>query len=216
MFFFFALQGTLSRLSSLRLAVSHHYYYKKMDEYGKDFAINVVQRVKKESERLKHQHGASSTQDPTSSASLSVLVTPDKGRKIVFDNFDFRQHVHSMTEDHQNIDIHWVTHMAVENRVSGNHLSSVKSSPENLLQIENGLCLPSRHEHHLQRENYISLTERALVELPCLELLKSVACKLLPHQFSQQMWEKSEIICKRTKKLTSLCTSIKLQNNQYR
>ena len=44
-FFFFGLQGTLSRLSSLRLAMSHHYYYKKMDEYGKDFAINVVQRV---------------------------------------------------------------------------------------------------------------------------------------------------------------------------
>ena len=107
---FFGLQGTLSRLSSLRLAVSHHYYYKKMDEYGKDFAINVVQRVKNESERLKHQHGASSTQGSTPSASLSVLVTPDKEGKIVFDNFDFKQHVHSMTEDHQNIDIHWVTH----------------------------------------------------------------------------------------------------------
>ena len=149
--------------------MSHHYYYQKMDEYGKDFAINVVQRVKNESERLKHQHGAS-TQGPTPSASSSVVITPDKGRKIVFDNFDCKQHVHSMTEHHQNIDIHWVTHMAVENRVSGNHLSSVKPSPENLLQIENGLCLPSGHEHHLQRENYISLTERALVELPCLEL----------------------------------------------
>ena len=194
MFFFFGLQGTLSRLSSLRLAMSHHYYYKKMDEYGKDFAINVVQRVKNESERLKHQHGASSTQGPTPSASSSVVITPDKGRKIVFDNFDCKQHVHSMTEHHQNIDIHWVTHMAVENRVSGNHLSSVKPSPENLLQIENGLCLPSRHEHHLQRENCISLTERALVELPCLEFLKSVACKHIPHQFSQQMREKSEIV----------------------
>ena len=182
---FFGLQGTLSRLSSLRLAVSHHYYYKKMDEYGKDFAINVVQRVKNESERLKHQLGASSTQGSTPSASLSVLVTPDKEGKIVFDNFDFKQHVHSMTEDHQNIDIHWVTHMAVENRVSGNHLSSVKPSPENLLQMENGLCLPSLHEHHLQREYYISLTERALAELPCLEFLKSVACNHIPHQFSQ-------------------------------
>ena len=81
-----------------------------MDEYGKDFAINVVQRVKNESERLKHQHGASSTQGPTPSASSSVVITPDKGRKIVFDNFDCKQHVHSMTEHHQNIDIHWVTH----------------------------------------------------------------------------------------------------------
>ena len=146
-----------------------------MDEYGKDFAINVVQRVDNESERLKHQHGASSTQGPTPSASLSVVLTPDKGRKIVFDNFDFKQHLHNMTEHHQNIDIHWVTHMAVEKRVSGNHLSSVKPSPDKLLKIENGLCLPSRPKHHLQRENYISLIERTLVELPCLELLKSVA-----------------------------------------
>ena len=89
------------------------------------------------------------TQGLTPSASLSVVVTPDKGRKIVLDNFAFKQHVHSMTEHHQNIDIHWVTRMAVENRVSGNHLSSVKPSPENLLQMENGLCLSSRHEHHL-------------------------------------------------------------------
>ena len=193
-FFFFGLQGTLSRLSFLRLAMSHHYYYKKMDEYGKDFAINVVQRVENESDRLNHQHDASSTQGPTPLASLSVVVTPDKGRKIVFDNFDFKQHAHSMAEHNQTMDIHWITHMAVENRVSGNHLSSVKPSPENLLQIENGLCLPSRHEHHLQRENCISLTERALVELPCLEFLKSVACKHIPHQFSQQMREKSEIV----------------------
>ena len=52
-----------------------------MDKYGKDFAINVVQRVDNESERLKHQHGASTTQGPTPSASLSVVLTPDKGGK---------------------------------------------------------------------------------------------------------------------------------------
>ena len=56
----------------------------------------------------------------------SSLIPKDKGRKIVYDNFDFQQKVHGMTEAHQNPDIHWVTHLAVENRVYENHLSTEK------------------------------------------------------------------------------------------
>ena len=37
-----------------------------------------------------------------------ILIPADKGRKLVFDNFDFKQQVHSMTEEHQNVDVHWV------------------------------------------------------------------------------------------------------------
>ena len=75
----------------------------------------------------------------------------------MFDNFDFKQQVHSMTEQHQNIDVHWVTHLSVENRVSENHLSSAKPAADAVMQMENGVCLPTRHEHHLQRENYIAI-----------------------------------------------------------
>ena len=60
----------------------------------------------------------------------STVITADKGRKLVFDNFDFKQQVHSMTEQHQNIDVHWVTHLSVGNRVSGNHLSSAKPAAD--------------------------------------------------------------------------------------
>ena len=224
------MQGTLCRLSALRLTVSHPYYYKRMDEYGKDFAASVLGKVRNETQRLKKQHKLStatpstespssqhppplpartpsvvlapatpatespSSQHPPPPPAPSVMLAPDKGRKLVFDNFDFKQRVHNMTESHQNFDIHWVTHMAVENRVSGNHLPRVKPSTDDLLQLENGLCLPSRHEHHLQRENYLTLAERAIAELPCFEFLKSVVCKHIPHQYSKQMSEKSEIV----------------------
>ena len=251
------MQGTLCRLSALRLTVSHPYYYKRMDEYGKDFAASVLGKVRKETQRLKKQHKLStatpstespssqhppplpartpsvvlapatpatespssqhpppppactpsvvlapatpatespSSQHPPPPPAPSVMLAPDKGRKLVFDNFDFKQRVHNMTESHQNFDIHWVTHMAVENRVSGNHLPRVKPSTDDLLQLENGLCLPSRHEHHLQRENYLTLAERAIAELPCFGFLKSVVCKHIPHQYSKQMSEKSEIV----------------------
>lgn len=99
-----------------------------------------------------------------------------------------------MTEQHQNIDVHWVTHLSVENRVSGNHLSSAKPAADAVMQVENGVCLPTRHEHHLQRENYITLTERAIVEIPCLACLKPVVCKHIPHQYSKEMAEKSEMV----------------------
>ena len=112
----------------------------------------------------------------------STVITADKGRKLVFDNFDFKQQVHSMTEQHQNIDVHWVTHLSVENRADA------------VMQMENGVCLPTRHEHHLQRENYITLTERAIVEIPCLECLKPVVCKHIPNQYSKEMAEKSEMV----------------------
>ena len=61
---------------------------------------------------------------PPSTTTTAVALKSDSGRKLVFDNFDFRQEVHYMTQDHQNVDVHWVTHMAVENRVSGNNLLS--------------------------------------------------------------------------------------------
>ena len=112
----------------------------------------------------------------------STVITADKGRKLVFDNFDYKQQVHSMTEQHQNIDVHWVTHLSVENRADA------------VMQMENGVCLPTRHEHHLQRENYITLTERAIVEIPCLACLKPVVCKHIPHQYSKEMAEKSEMV----------------------
>ena len=77
-----------------------------MDEYGKDFAAYVVHKVRNETERLKQKHGASTeahnSQGLLPPASYAVLA-PDKGRKVVFDNFDFKQHVHNMTENHQNM-----------------------------------------------------------------------------------------------------------------
>ena len=50
-------------------------------------------------------------------------IVQDGGRKFLFDNIDYRQEIHHMTEEHQNIDAHCLTFMSVESCVSGNHLS---------------------------------------------------------------------------------------------
>ena len=198
----YCFQGTLCRLGALRVTTGHTYYYRKLDEFGKEFAASVEKKVKDETDRLKKKHEVSSMQtvvaesdqQPPAEHQAVVILPADKGRKLVFDNFDFKQQVHAMTEEHQNVDVHWVTHMAVENRVSGNHLSDKKPDVDGLLQMENGQCLPSRRDHHLQRENYITLTERAITEIPCLAFLKPVVCKHIPHQYSKEMREKSEMV----------------------
>ena len=185
------------------MTTGHSYYYKKLDEFGKDHAASVQKKVKDESTRLQKKHRAPTEAASSTSSHLpgnptqteqSVLISPDKGRKLVFDNFDFKQQVHSMTEEHQNVDVHWVSHLSIENRVSGSHLSSEKPAADAVMQMENGLCLPSRHEHHLQRENYITLTERAIVEIPCLAFLKPVVCRHIPHQYRKELAEKSEMV----------------------
>ena len=91
-----------------------------------------------------------------------------------------------MTQEHQNNDIHWVTHMSVDNRVSGNHLTN-KQAICDLISMENGKCLPNIAEHHQQRENYIVLTERLIVEIPCISSLKTVVTKHIPHRYSTEM-----------------------------
>ena len=108
---------------SLRVTTGHSYCYRKLDEFGEEYAASVEKKVKDETARLQKQHQAP-TEAPSSTSSpplvtegqsqQSTVITADKGRKLVFDNFDFKQEVHSMTEQHQNIDVHWVTHLSVE------------------------------------------------------------------------------------------------------
>lgn len=172
-----------------------------MDEFGEDFGGIVKKATQVERQ---HQETCTSTdslitETPQTTEqpckSPQQLQSVDKGRKIVFDNFDFKQKVHEMSENHQNVDKHWVTHVAVENRVHQPNLSNQKPSKEKLLSMENGFCLPNQHEHNLQRENYIALTERVIVDLPCLEFLKPHVVKHIPHQFTREMAQRSKMVC---------------------
>ena len=120
---------------------------------------------------------------------------PDKGRKIVFDNFDFKQLVHHMTEDRQNIDNHWVSHISVENRASGNHLSMEKHETKSLLKIEHAKFVPNKIEHVLQRDNYSALVSRILVDnISCLHFLKECASRHIKHEYTSEMMERTETV----------------------
>ena len=74
----------------------------------------ILEKVAAEGKRMKAEIAQKNEEIcNTHIESVDALETlqPDVGRKIVFDNFDFKQNVHHMTEMHQNIDNHWVSHM---------------------------------------------------------------------------------------------------------
>ena len=142
-----------------------------------------------------HQAPAEAPSENEGPSEPPIMLTADKGRKLVFDNFYFKQRVHCMTEEHQNVDVYWVSHLSVENRVSGNHLSSEKPAADAVMQMENGLCLP---------------------EIPCLSFLKPVVCKHIPHQYSKEMAEKSKMVFITLSKKLLLCNSRKYPYSPHR
>lgn len=122
------------------------------------------------------------------------ILSEDCGRKITFDNLDYNQNVHYMTEDNQNEDKHCVTVMSTENRVTGNQLSDQAPS-DGLLEMVNGVCIPSALENIKQKENYVTLVERVLVEhIPSLNFLSDVKTTHIPYQYRKEMMEKTDTV----------------------
>ena len=96
-----------------------------------------------------------------------------------------------MTEEHQNINENWVTHLAVKNRVSAKELSDVAES--DIFDMENGTVIPNQLEHKLQKREYIRLIQRLLAEkLKCFEDVKQCVTTHIPHRHSKEMREKTE------------------------
>lgn len=115
-----------------------------------------------------------------------VILQPDHGRKITFDNFDIYQEVHHMTEQHQNKDKHYVTVMSTENRISGAHLR--RNEPVcDIATLENGKCVPNQTDHQKQKENYVVLVSRILTaNIPCLKHLEEAVTKHIPHRYQME------------------------------
>lgn len=182
----FLKQTTLARLKPLCIATSHVYFNKKMDEFGKDHTHEITEAVKNQAKVMEALSN--------SSGNSTENLTQDPGRKLTFDNIDFRQKVHHMSEDNQNIDKHCVTIMSTENRVSGNHLSN--DPPEGgIMDMPNGICIPDQIESQQQRENYITLVERLLCKyLPCLEFLSDVTVQHIPHLYKKEMSAKTKTV----------------------
>ena len=79
-----------------RLAVSHTFLYKKLDEFGEKHNANILEKVAAEGNRMEAEIAQQNKEPVAASENVKIVETPepDAGRKIVFDNFDFKQNVH--------------------------------------------------------------------------------------------------------------------------
>lgn len=113
------------------------------------------------------------------------------GMQFVIDNFDLRQNVREMTCESQNKDYHWINHNCVLNRVSGAHLDNTKPVCD-INDVPYGTLLPQARDHLNNRENYIVLVQRVLVEcIPALGFLKDAVKKHIRHEYSKEMGQKT-------------------------
>lgn len=123
---------------------------------------------------------------------------PNLAKKVIVDNFDFRTSVHEMTEEHQDADMHWVSMASVINRITPDNLSD-KQPPDGLiLKISNGIFIPSKHEHALQRENYIDICGKIASEnLACIKDLGDIAFRHVGHKYSRETVKPTDTVSSR-------------------
>ena len=114
------------------------------------------------------------------------------GFNVVVDNWDMKQEVRNMSSQHQNVDIHWVNHSIVENRVSGNHLPDDKPVKD-IKDVQNKDLLPSMADHKALYDNYIIHIQRILVKrIPSLKCFAECVPKHIIHKHSKEMNQKSK------------------------
>lgn len=114
------------------------------------------------------------------------------GFVIAFDNIDFHLKRRDMTMASQNRDIHWVNHVMIENRVSGNHLPSEGRKAE-IHDIPNIQFLPSIVEQRQQRFDYVVLVSRILLDyFDAFAEFKDVCVKHIQHKYGKEMSVKSD------------------------
>ena len=180
----------MSRLSELKLVTSPNHLYKKLEEFGVNHNFEVKKMIDNDAKWLASQKKS----DSTSGNLLDSDVQPSAGFKLTIHNVDYHQDVHFMTEEHQNIDKHYVSVNATTNRITASHLSH-KVPSESINEMDNGKCIPNHLEQKAQRDNYISLVQRILVEnVPCLEFGKDIVEKHIAHRYSKETSQPTESV----------------------
>ena len=82
----FPFQSSLVRLGNLRLAVSHTFLYKKMDEYGDNHLEKITSSVKEESDRLAKAKSDIPSSESANKHVSKLTVEVQAPKEIMFTN----------------------------------------------------------------------------------------------------------------------------------
>ncbi|XP_076128519.1 uncharacterized protein LOC143109630 [Alosa pseudoharengus] len=172
---------------------------------------------------------AFSTITDTEMADLGVAILPEEAPteptppctySIIFDNLDFFSHTHHQSINRANQSIHWIHHIAVEDRVPSNHLSRHKPT-QPLTDYNIGKSLPSLDSQAQMRRDYVVLGSRILTKyLNAFKPLSAIVVHHIPHQYSAEMSEPSThhplgLLFKDENQSTELADVLQHLQNEY-
>jgi hypothetical protein len=84
-----------------------------------------------------------------------------------------------------------INHKKVINRISGSELATGRPKAD-LLKVPNLRFIPTIVDHQQQRENYIVLVSRILVDyFDALEPMNEICIKHITHKYQKEMSQKS-------------------------
>ena len=110
--------------------------------------------------------------DLGSNLSSIIKAKVDSGQelRVVFDNFDFRILTNIILCNHRNSDMHWIAQYVTFDSVPSSQLDDLKPIVPDNKDFDNVNYLMSKTELDQQRDNYIILVARVLIEFfPALE-----------------------------------------------
>mgnify|MGYP000167503546 FL=1 len=110
--------------------------------------------------------------DLGSNLSSIIKAKVDSGQelRVVFGNFDFRNLTNIILRNHRNCNMHWIAQYVTFDRVPSSHLDDSNSVVPDIKDFDNVNYLMSKTELDQQRDNYIILVARVLIQFfPALE-----------------------------------------------
>ncbi|CAH3179477.1 unnamed protein product, partial [Porites lobata] len=126
---------------------------------------------------------------------VKANVESGQDLRVVFDNLDFRILANIILRNHRNSDMHWIAHYVTFERVSSRHLDDSKPIVSDIKDFDNINYLMSKDELEWQRNDYIILVARVLLEFfPSLGPLRDVVPSHILHRYSSQMAGKSCVV----------------------
>ena len=114
---------------------------------------------------------------------------------ILGDNVDLTVNPTYLTSDHQRKSLHWFLLLAVPKRVVMPSLSTDSPRPQSLLDVDNGIFLPSSEDKNQLEDDFIYHIAFVLVKfLPFLNKYRKCIPSSIPHGHMQEMKRKSNFI----------------------
>ena len=95
---------------------------------------------------------------------VKANVESGQDLRVVFDNLDFRILANIILRNHRNSDMNWIAHYVTFERVSSRHLDDSKPTVSDIKDFDNINYLMSKDELEWQRNDYIILVARVLLE----------------------------------------------------